>query len=108
MSEDIYGIEEYKMPAWARDKKNVPAPTGGFSISRTATFQRRASFWLAFVTVQEYFKNRLSKKRRRYFQLNPDRSVKLCEWRKEDEPVWSKAVMIRKRQPINSLMMWIV
>ncbi len=81
---------------------------GGFSISRTATFQRRASFWLAFVTVREYVKNRLSNRRRQYFQLNPDHSVKICEWRKEDEPVWSKAVMIRKRQPINSLMMWIV
>ncbi len=106
MPEDIYGIEEYKMPAWARDKM-FPHQQGTFSKSNTATFHMRASFWLAYVTVREYVKNRLSNKRRRYFQLNPDHSVKLCE-RRKDEPVWSKAVMIRKTQPINSLMMWIV
>ncbi len=33
------------------DGQNVPAPTGAFSIPRSAIFQRRASFCLVFVTV---------------------------------------------------------
>jgi len=32
--------------------QNVPAPTEGFFIPRTAIFQRIASFRLAYVTVQ--------------------------------------------------------
>jgi hypothetical protein len=43
MPEDISDMKECKIPAWAMGKK-VPAPTGGFFVSRTAIFQRRASF----------------------------------------------------------------
>jgi hypothetical protein len=43
MPEDIDGIEEYKNASTGKGQ-NVPAPTEVFSISRTATFQRRASF----------------------------------------------------------------
>jgi hypothetical protein len=32
--------------------QNVPAPTGSFSLPRTAIFQRRASFKVPFVTVR--------------------------------------------------------
>jgi hypothetical protein len=41
---DIYRMEECKIPVWGRDKM--------FRLQRGAAFfQRRASFWLAFVTV---------------------------------------------------------
>jgi hypothetical protein len=47
--EDISSMEECKIPVWVRHK--VLAPTEGFSMPWTAIFQRRASFWVAFVTV---------------------------------------------------------
>ncbi len=49
-SSDISGMEKCKMPAWTRDNM-FWYPIEGFFIPRTAIFQRRASFWIAFVTV---------------------------------------------------------
>jgi hypothetical protein len=48
------GILHSSMPEMSSgmgEGQNVPAPTVGFSIQRTAIFQMRASFRLAFVTV---------------------------------------------------------
>jgi hypothetical protein len=40
-----------EMSSGMGEGQNVAAPTGGFSIPRTAIFQMRASFILAFVIV---------------------------------------------------------
>jgi hypothetical protein len=49
LPEDISGMEEYKIPAWARGKcSSSNSGGGGLFIPETAIFQRRASFLLAF------------------------------------------------------------
>ncbi len=43
----ISGMEECKIPAWARDKMFRNYKQRAFFIPKTAIFQKRASFWLA-------------------------------------------------------------
>jgi hypothetical protein len=63
--------------------QNIHAPTGGLFHFQNCNFPKESVILISFCnSAREYVKNRLSNKRRRYFQLNPAQFVKLSGLRK--------------------------